>query len=262
MAAPEILYLVINLPRAEARRTAIFRQAEALGITNLHVVPAVAGHDLPADLSSCGYDAAKRRKSFSKDLLPNEIACAMSHRKALQTFLESAADYAVILEDDAIFAPHFNEGIRELVEHLQGWQVAKLYTAEGKLYPITTLCADAPVQPVFPKKLPWVAVGYLYTRAAAQHLHRRMQQFWLPADAQIGKYLLDDAIPTIGIAPGLILSGDPNNEQSTLDTTGERRQSAPKRTLMQYLTYRAGVLRMAFGKKRMRSLMQKRLSRR
>lgn len=256
---PSVLYLAINLPSAEERRHAIQRQAEQLGIC-IQMVPAVSGAELPAD---SGYDRTARRRAYSYDLLPNEIACALSHRKALRTFLDSSAEYAVIMEDDALLAPHFNEGMRELLLHLQGWQVAKLFTSDGgKLYPLLPQPTGACIEPVFPKKLPWVAVGYLYSRAAAQLVHDKMQRFWLPADAQIGHILLHEGIPTIGVTPSLIVSADPNNENSTLDATAARTATHPARSLLQYIRYRASVIRTARGKKRMRRMMSKRLSRR
>ena len=88
-----------------------------------------------------------------------------------------------------------------------------------------------------------------------------MQRFWLPADAQIGHILLYEGIPTIGVSPSLIVTADPNNENSTLDATGARNAARPARTLLQYTRYRASVLRTALSKKRMRRLMSKRLSR-
>lgn len=256
----EVLYIVINLPRAESRRLAMQQQLEQLGLS-MCIAPAVAGADLSPD-SPTGYDAATRARYFTNDLLPNEIACAMSHRNALKIFLDSKADYAVIMEDDAVLAPNFNEGIRELIEHIHGWEAAKLFTDDGKLYPLEPHCEGAEVQAVFPKKLPWVAVGYLYTRSAAEKVYTGLSRFWLPADAQIGQTLLRMRIPTIGVTPGLIHSGDPDNTQSTLDATGSRRARQPKRSLLSYIAYRAFVISTALAKRRMRKLMSRRLSRR
>ena len=258
---PSVLYLAINLPRAAERRESLTRQAERLGI-RIDMVPAVAGTELPEDTTTCGYDKITRRKAFSNDLLPNEIACALSHRKALRTFLDSGADYAVVLEDDALLSENFNEGLHELFHHLSGWQVAKLFTADGRLFPLLPQKTGGCIEPVFPKKLPWVAVGYLYSRAAAQTVYEKLGRFWLPADAQIGRILLDEVIPTIGVSPSLVVSADPNNEQSTLDADGARRAERPKRSLLQYIRYRASVLHTAFAKRRMRKKMSKLLSHR
>lgn len=262
MPTASVLYLVINLPHAEERRHSILAQGEKLGL-DIRVVPAIYGKDLDLQADSCGYDRQTRLRLFTHDMLPNEVACALSHRKAIKTFLDSDASYAVVLEDDAVFDPNFNEGIRELTEHLQGWEAAKLFTDDGKLYPICPPFEGAVVQPCFPKKLPWVAVGYLYSRKAAQELYDGFRSFWLAADAHIGRILLERRIPTIGVCPGLIHSGDPNNEASTLDAEGVRSSAVRRpRTLRQYIAYRLSVIRTALGKRAMRKLMSKRISRR
>ena len=261
MSTPSILYLVINLPWEEERRRAIQTQAERFGV-DIQVVPAVVGKELDLQADAQGYSHEMRRKYYTTDLLANEVACTLSHRKALAQYLATDAEYLVLLEDDAVLAEHFNEGIRELTERLQGWEAAKLFTDDGKLYPICPTFEGAAVQPVMPKKLPWVSVGYMYTRYAAQKVLEGMQNFWLPTDALIGRILLMGGIPTIGVAPGLIHSADPNNERSTVDAAGERSAPCPPRSLRQYLAYRLTVLRTARAKKRMRKLMQRRISRR
>lgn len=260
MKEPSIQYLVINLPRAEKRRQDMLAQAERFGI-ELRFVPAVAGAELDLKSQSYGYDRKKRRKLYANDLITNEIACALSHRKALSVFLESGAEYAVIMEDDAVLDPRFNEGIDELIHHLHGWEAAKLFTDVGRLYPVLEPQEGRAVQPVFPRQLPWVAVGYLYTRRAAEVLHAKLERFWLPADAQIGRILLDEGVPTIGVSPGIIHSGDPQNENSTLDPNKERNIRPPKRSLLQYIAYRLSVIATGRGKKRMLRMMQQRLSR-
>lgn len=261
MPEHSILYLVINLPRSEQRREAMLKQASSFGL-DVQIVPAVDGAELDLEHSSkYGYDERARKRRHTTGLLPNEIACLLSHRKALQTFLDSAADYAVIMEDDALLAPNFKEGISELMDHLSGWEVVKLFTDDGELYPLMPPCDEAPVHPVFPRKLPWVAVGYLYSRRAAKVVLAGMKHFWRPADAQIGKILIDKHIPTIGVTPGLIHSADPYNAHSVLDPTGERCVRPTPRNLFQYLTYRTSVLLMGWGKARMRRMMSRRLKR-
>lgn len=261
MPEPSILYLVINLPQSGQRREAILEQASRFGIT-MQIVPAVDGSELDMKNSSqYGYDERARKRRHTNNLLPNEIACLLSHKRALQTFLDSAADYAVILEDDAVLAPHFMQGMDELLHHLSGWEVVKLFTDDGKLHPLIPTCEDAVVQPVFPRKLPWVAVGYLYSRRAAEVVKNGLKHYWRPADAQIGKILIDKHIPTIGVSPGMIHSSDPHNAHSVLDPAGERRERPIPRNLFQYLTYRAGVLLTGLGKSRMCRMMSRRLKR-
>lgn len=262
MSSPSIIYLCISLPTAAARRQHIADQAREQGV-NISFVEAESGAALPPVVKD--YDAQARRRCYNSELMPNEIACALSHKKALRTFLESGADYAVIMEDDAELAPHFRERVQEVIQQLHGWEAAKLFTGEGsKLYSVgdDAEAAGSTVRAVFPRKILWVAVGWLYTRRGAQRLMDGMRTFHLAADQQIGNILLLQNIPCIGITPSLITSADPEHESSTIGSGISRSEHHNQsRSLLQYLRYRASVVRIALAKKRMIRLMRQRLQR-
>lgn len=259
MSASSVIYLCINLPQAVDRRQSMIAQASQLDL-DIQFVEAVSGKELPLHVPD--YDRTARRKCYNHDLTPNEIACALSHKKALRSFLDSSAEYAVIMEDDARLSPHIKAGIHELTHHLHGWEAAKLFTGEGsKLYSLGDAGAST-LRAVFPRKILWVAVGWLYSRTAALKLLAGMSSFHLAADQQIGNILLQQAIPTIGVSPSLITSADPHNENSTIDTASCKRADQEKRrSLWQYLRYRSSVLNIALAKKRMIRMMRKRLQR-
>lgn len=258
MNTPSVLYFVINLPSSEKRREQILAEGRKFGI-ELQFVTAVSGKELTEeDLSH--YDRAARKKSYPFDLSPNEIACVTSHRKALAAFLASEADFGVIFEDDALLQPQFAEGIAWLTQKLHGWEVAKLYTDEGKLFSVGwDNIEGVPVRPVFPKKLLWNSQGFLYTREGAHRVAEGMEKFWLPADVQLAQVMLSRRIPVIGTDPGLVITGDPLHEFSDIDkdATPRRMVVNPKRTLCQYLSYRRSVWAFSWGKLRMRRLLRR-----
>lgn len=261
MPLSSVIYLCINLPWSEERRCTIAAQARRLGI-EVQFVEAIAGRDLPPQVP--GYDRAERRKCYNHDLTPNEIACVLSHRKALCTFMESEAEYAVIMEDDALLKPNIKEGVNELIHQLHGWEAAKLYgDDEGVLYSLGDEASScAAVRAVFPRKILWSSLGWLYTRSAAQKLLEGMRTFTLAADAQIGHILLEQGIPCIGVSPYLISTSDPHNESSTIDTSEQQRADQKRRrSLLQYLRYRLAVFRISRAKMSMVRLMRQRLKR-
>ena len=248
-------YLCINLPWARERRQAILSQAEKTGI-DVEFVEAIAGKDLPDVVPE--YDRRERFKIFNYDLMPNEIACMLSHMKAMRVFLESGAEYGVIMEDDAVFADNIAAAVQEVTEHLTGWEIAKLNTDDNsKLYPIGDE-GGALTRAVFPKKLLWVAVGWIYTRRGAERMLEALQTFSLPADVQLGHCILKRHIPTIGITPSLITTSDPHSENSTL-----RDNNAPPpvpyrpRTLLQFIRYKLSVWRISCGKLSMRRQLRR-----
>lgn len=261
MSLSPVIYLCINLPQSEDRRCSISEQAQKIGL-DVQFVEAIAGKDLPPHVPD--YDREERRKRYSYDLTPNEIACVLSHRKALCAFLESKAEYAVIMEDDALLDPNIKEGVSEIIQQLHGWEAAKLYgDDEGVLYSLgDEVGSCAAVHAVFPRKILWSSLGWLYTRSAAQKLLEGMRTFTLAADAQIGHILLEQGIPCIGVSPYLISTSDPHNESSTIDTSEQQRADQKRRrSLLQYLRYRLAVFRISRAKMSMVRLMRQRLRR-
>lgn len=255
MGSDGVIYLCISLPWSEERRRSIAEQAARLGIDILFI-DAVAGKTLPPVVPQ--YDAKKRFKTFSWDLFPNEIACVLSHAEAMRFFLDSGAEYAVIMEDDALLADHLVEAVREITQSLRGWEMAKLNTDDNSvLYSIGDE-GGVYTRAVFPKKLLWVSVGWLYTRRGALRMLESLSSFSLPADVQIGHSILEHQIPAIGITPSLITTSDPHSINSTL-----RRNSAPppvtirRRSPMQYIRYRLSVWAVSWGKLRMRRLLRR-----
>ena len=271
MKEPKILYLAINLPRSVERREHMHKQAAEHGI-EIQIVEAVAGATLTEEQKSM-YDTRKRESMYLNHLTPNEQACVHSHRKALTTLLESDADYAVVLEDDATLEPGFSEGIHYMINSVPGWECCKLYTEPSVLYPLCEPIAGAPVQPVFPKKIPWGAIGYLYSKAGAEKIMAHFDSFWLGADTQLADIMLSHSIPVTGVVPNLVSTLYVHNEQSDIDDGGQRYVQSPptstaahrtKRTLGQYLRYRASVINRAIGKwqmcRKMRRIFKNSLS--
>ena len=259
MNAPSLLYLVINLPHAVDRMAAAADQARAFGI-DLQRIEAIAGRDLSENCLS-SYDRKRRRKEFATELTMNEHACILSHCKALKTFLDSGSDYGIILEDDFVLQAHFREGIDYLIRRTSGWQCLKLYTDDGKLFPLGPRRLNAPVQLVFPKKLPWVAVGTLYTRAGALLTLDAFRRYWMGYDVQWAWHLLMGRVPVCGVAPSLVTTSDPNNEASTIDADDPRdehfRAGKQEQTWRQYVCHRLAVWRMSWGKWVMRRRMKR-----
>ena len=256
MASPKIIYLAINLPSSIERREHIIREGESQGIS-IQIIEAVSGKSLTPEQKAM-YDSRKRESMYLSHLTANEQACAHSHRKALQILLDSDADYAVVFEDDATLEPTFREGIKYLTESLPGWECCKLYTEPSRLYPLCRHLTDAPIQPVFPKKLPWGAIAYMYSRAGAEKILAHWKSIWLGADTQLADIMLSHHIPVIGVTPNLVGTLYACNEQSDIDDGGQRyvEKRSPRRTLMQYLRYRSSVIQRAVGKWLMRCQMR------
>lgn len=267
MQGPQKINLYyINMDSAVARREAAERQALSHGL-DIQRVPAVIGRELTeADL--VGFDAEKRRREYHFDMTMGEHACTMSHLKALRQFLESDADMGVVLEDDFVLHPRFQEGLRWAVEHTGGWQVMKLFTDDGKLYPTPVESPDGNWRLVFPKKILWVAVGNLYTREGARRVLEGFRRYWVPFDVQLAEIMLRTDITVCGITPSLATTSDPQSQSSSIDASSKESgqvsrvevlANTGRRSLCQYIRRRLGIWAVSRGKRRMRRNLRHRL---
>lgn len=91
---------VINLETNKDRIDAVGRILETFGMTYTRV-PAVDGRECePTEFVD--YDARRAQRYLGRNLVGAEIGCYRSHLSAVQQFLESDAQYGLILEDDAL----------------------------------------------------------------------------------------------------------------------------------------------------------------
>lgn len=138
----EVLRLVINLDRSPKRLETISKQL-AYQSLSFERFPAVDGHKLTKEELSrleAPYNAPEKFV-FRKALLPNEIACFLSHAACWEKLVESDCEWGLIMEDDIVLSPRFKlfaassewipEGVR--VIQLHGTQQS---FAVGESYPV------------------------------------------------------------------------------------------------------------------------------
>jgi glycosyl transferase, family 25 len=95
----------INLDRSTERWQVLARHAEQLAL-HLNRVSAVDGRQIAEGDRESVNDRAFRR-NMGRTMLPGEYGCYRSHIKALQQFLASPAERAVIIEDDLQLGDNF-----------------------------------------------------------------------------------------------------------------------------------------------------------
>lgn len=254
---PEILHLVINLEHSVVRREKVMEQAGHLGL-DVQFVKAVSGRDLDVD-SLEDFDRNRRKKLFTHDLRPNEHACIQSHLRAMRQFLNSDYQYCIISEDDVLFLDGFEEKIRFILKHTEGWEMLKLFSGECLRYDVVPGQEGNPVRLQFPKKFPWGAISNIYTRKAAETLLDGFKGYWMGFDVQAAQICFDRGLPCCGVTPDIVDTFFRSNEESDIDADGPRLRygEAAERSTAQYLRYRFYVWGMAMGKIRMRKLLSR-----
>jgi glycosyl transferase, family 25 len=115
---------VINLDRAPDRLARISQQLQRLALPFTRL-PAVDARALQANQRAALDEPAYRRKHGMTPLL-GELGCYLSHVEAMQRFLSSPAQFALVLEDDVVLHASLPAVLRGLLQHAQRWDMVKL----------------------------------------------------------------------------------------------------------------------------------------
>lgn len=160
-----------------------------------HRVPAIDGHQL--ELSSIDdVDAVQYRRRHGKTINPAEVGCYLSHLRALDQFLQSDAEYGLLLEDDAAFPDDFLSLLERLIQVDNLWDIVKM----SGFHSGTPICIEKLVIPyalAVPLSRHMNSNCILYSRHAAQVLIRRLRPMTLPFDHALERAWLYDLKPCI-----------------------------------------------------------------
>lgn len=216
--------LCVTLARAPDRRAFMAEQSARIS-TPLRFVDAVDGRALTADERG-RYSSSRRRATWRAEMTDNEIACVLSHRKALRRFLDGDADVVALLEDDASLAPDFDAVVQALAARADAWDLVRL---ETRLFDDPGVAVgvvgegDAARRLVIKRKWGLGGAGVLYHRRAAERFLAATQTFFEAYDNLVGR-------PWIA---GVVLELDrpvvrERGGQSTLETAASRADTQKK----------------------------------
>lgn len=173
MASQNWKIYIINLERAEVRKNFMMRQLSQYNITNYEFISALDGLHVGGEWLQKQVD----QPHLVRPLSNTEIACVISHKIALEQFLQQKEyEYAVILEDDVLLPPHFVTLVNETIAKIKEEEVVLLsgslhtkqqFRIENKLTNQVTL-----IRSVHPIEQVYYAAAYIMSRkVAAKHIH-------------------------------------------------------------------------------------------
>ena len=193
---------VINLERSTHRREYIVNYLGSYGL-DARIFPAVDGSAL--DLLELQrlriYDDAVSHEKFDRSLSKSEIACTFSHLKIFQKMVDEDIPMAMVLEDDAIFAPGAEARLRDaLAEAPADWEVLQLSHESRGYVPVT----DNVVRFPSPSQLPVGSAGYLIRKTGAVKMLSHGYPIAFPADSFVGRAARWGVV-LYGLAPSVIV---------------------------------------------------------
>ena len=156
---------LINLDRATERLKVMEQEFEKNNVTYERIA-AVDAKKLTDDLYLID-------NKYDRDFVPGEIGCYLSHVKALETFLSSDNQFAVILEDDAIFDPQYKYSIEKAIDTYNDlskkhqWDVLKIYNGKRRHIKVKDLDERFSIG-ACGTSIPIMGIGAIWTRKGAE----------------------------------------------------------------------------------------------
>lgn len=197
-APPPFLTLVINLDSASERMGHMQAELQRAGLPYQRI-PGVDGSRLePPHADFCAWSY---RYLHGRYWAPRELGCYLSHIRALQTFLDSDAEYALVLEDDVRIRPDITQVLQAALAHRAHWNMLRLSTVNsGRWWPVRSL-GDASLAICLTREKG--AGGYLVDRTAAKKMVGRLLPMRLAWDVAFDlEWLI--GFRTLGIHPMVI----------------------------------------------------------
>ena len=195
---------LINLEKAKDRLNSCNKEFKKVGLDYI-LVKAINGEEnYPSkeEFSKLFYTL-----KHGKRVNPREVACYQSHIKALELFLETSEEYALICEDDIEFSDDFVDVVSQSLKSPIKFDILRLSGSEDKRREkgmplrLLKLSKDFYLSLNFSYKP--IAACYLLNKKAAKSILKKMKKMHLPYDFALDRdWLL--GVRSLTICPSLV----------------------------------------------------------
>jgi glycosyl transferase family 25 len=207
---------VINLERDVERRAAMAVRLDALNIPH-RFLKAIDGRRLSND--DLRRMSPARSLAYPRALLPNEVACGMSHLAAISEGSRLDCDFFCVLEDDTTLASALpNYLLGDLLRSLPSFDVLRLFTHFDRWEkPSKIVGYHGGVVVVSMLRPGWGAQGQIYSRSGAKKVLAGMTCIRAPFDYALYHDCLVSGLRVLETRPGLV-----DRDWSKESSIGER----------------------------------------
>lgn len=166
------IVFVINMDRAQDRLLHMQSMLDNLNISFVRQ-SGIVGIDL--EFPHIHFSSWSYKYLHGRRWAPRELGCYLSHIECLKKFIESDAEYALLLEDDVVVNSNIIEIIKSAMNFRSDWNMLRLSTVNhGKWWPVRELAGGAKLAVCLTREKG--AGGYLVDRKAA----KKMIKYLLP----------------------------------------------------------------------------------
>lgn len=217
----QIVTYLINLDTSTSRLREATGQLNAQKIA-FERIPAFDGRELNIE-SIKDYDARAAWSYMGRPLKGGEIGCYFSHLDCAKRFLESDADYALVLEDDTTLAKDIMLYIRQMLDWLAAnniaWDVINVGAKHNKHF--SDLQKFGSHTLVSAHYFPMSTAGIIWSRTGAQRFTQGYGTIFAPIDCAFREWQ-SVAGRGLSVMPPLVIT---TANQSEIDTgTASRSQ--------------------------------------
>ncbi len=167
-------------------------------------IDAIDGRVLSATEQLRHYDEKTNKKDYFLPLKAAEVGCFLSHKKAMETFLEqSSKPYLLLLEDDIEFCVDISSAVPGWVEVLSSPSptMLKLYTKRSVSGGVVTTGSYGQI--VRPHLVPLGTPAQVLNRAAVKKLLLLCERFSMPVDVAY-QYWWQHGVCILTTSPGQV----------------------------------------------------------
>lgn len=179
---PSIVGRVVSLPNADARRTAMLPNLEAMPFPCAFFD--ALGGDAPSPLT---VDQSRQSKFFGRILGYGELGCFKSHHAVMQDFLDNLdADWLLVLEDDVWIDAEFPFADFARLFAGNGIDYFRLFARRAK--PADVMFIIGQRQVIRYRSDPFGTQAYMISRAGASRFLAHARAIDRPIDDELGRF--------------------------------------------------------------------------
>lgn len=216
---------LINLDDSTDRLAAADAQLQAAGLPYQRISAFDGRGRDPRSIPE--YDEGRTVRFYGRPLTGGEIGCFLSHLSAAQRFLDSGADFGLVLEDDMSLTPETARRLRSLLENLGAgaapdWELVNLGKRAKTICTTVANIDGHDLQRAF--YFPVTTTALLWTREGARAFLREGGHIWAPVDHFL-RHMMCRRGTGLSCAPALIV---PTGTDSVIDAEGGQQPARRK----------------------------------
>ncbi|QDR82045.1 glycosyltransferase family 25 protein [Sporomusa termitida] len=185
MHSSNVICILINLDRSPER---LLQMQQRLSRLNLPFQRCVAIDGGLVNFSEKEINADEYERCHGKYVTTTEVACYISHYRALEMFVASDKEFALILEDDMEFSNDFPLVLNDLTTNHDNWDMIKFNGTSNWAVPVTKKKLIKDYRLIFNFLHQAKAGAYLLNRYAAISYLDKMLPMTVPIDHEFLKF--------------------------------------------------------------------------